>query len=160
MMDNDAAGFEAAFDELASAAYRVGYRLLGDRAAAEDVAQEALARALVRWRRVQDHALPWVIRVATNLALDRLRVGVRSIVHDPPDHPVDDASTAAAVRITLARQVASLPRRQRDVVVLRYLGDLTEVQVASMLGVSQGSVKRHARRGLSALRALQIEGVV
>lgn len=157
---DDADGFEPAFDELASVAYRVGFRLLGDRDAAEDVAQETLARALVRWRRIQDHATPWVIRVATNLALDRLRVGSRTTVHEPPDQSVDDGSTLATVRVTLARQLASLPRRQRDVVALRYLADLTEAQVAELLGVSQGSVKRHAQRGLSALRALQIEGVM
>jgi RNA polymerase sigma factor (sigma-70 family) len=81
-------------------------------------------------------------------------------VNDPPERRVDDDSTLATVRVTLAKQLAALPRRQRDVVALRYLADLTEAQVAALLGVSQGSVKRHAQRGLSALRALQIEGVV
>ncbi len=85
--------------------------------------------------------------------------GSRAIVNDPPERSVDDGSMMAALRVTLAKQLESLPRRQRDVVELRYLADLTEVQVAALLGVSQGSVKRHAQRGLSALRALQIEGV-
>ena len=62
--------FEGAFEPLRRAAYRAAYRLLGDRATAEDVAAEALARAYARWSSVADHAQPWVIRVATNLALD------------------------------------------------------------------------------------------
>ncbi len=157
---DDADGFEEVFDELASVAYRVGYRLLGDRAAAEDIAQEALARALVRWRRVEDHAVPWVIRVSTNLALDRLRGSSRSVVRQPPEQIADDDPERSALRLTLARELAALPRRQREVVALRYLADLTEVQVAAALGLSQGSVKRHAGRGLAALRSVQIEGVV
>ena len=157
---NDATDFETAFGELASVAYRVGYRLLGDRPAAEDVAQEALARALVDWRRVRDHATPWVVRVATNLALDRLRARGRVESGPAREHAVDDATSSAVLRVTLARQLASLPRRQRDVVALRYLADLSEADVAQVLGVSTGSVKRHAHRGLAALRALQIEGVV
>lgn len=155
-----AEGFEAVFDELASIAYRVGYRLLGDRAAAEDIAQEALARALVRWRRVEGHAVPWVIRVSTNLALDRLRGSSRAVVRQPPEQVADDDPERSALRLTLARQLAALPRRQREVVALRYLADLTEVQVAAALGLSQGSVKRHTGRGLAALRSVQIEGVV
>ena len=59
--------FEEAFDGLYHLAYRVAYRLLGRRAEAEDVAQEALARAYVRWFRVEDHAEPWVAKVSTNL---------------------------------------------------------------------------------------------
>ena len=67
--------FEAAFDELFPRAVRLANRLLGDRAAAEDVAAEALARAYARWPKVG--GLPyrdgWVLKVATNLAIDRLR---------------------------------------------------------------------------------------
>jgi RNA polymerase sigma factor (sigma-70 family) len=115
---------------------------------------------LVDWRRVRDHATPWVVRVATNLALDRLRVRGRVESGPAREHAVDDATSSAVLRVTLARQLASLPRRQRDVVALRYLADLSEADVAQVLGVSTGSVKRHAHRGLAALRALQIEGVV
>lgn len=53
--------FEEAYEPMRRAAYRAAYRLLGDRAAAEDVAAEALARAYARWSKVSDHAEPWVI---------------------------------------------------------------------------------------------------
>ena len=76
--DRQAASFDEAFPDLAAVAYRVAYRLLGNRAEAEDVAQETLARAFVRWRRIRDHAVPWVARVAANLVLDQLRAKARA----------------------------------------------------------------------------------
>ena len=66
-------GFVERFDELYAVGYRAGFAVLGRRADAEDCAQEALARALVRWDRVAEYAVAWVARVATNLALDRAR---------------------------------------------------------------------------------------
>ena len=69
-MADSAESFEDAYDSMQRSAYRVAYRLLGDRTAAEDVAAEALARAYARWSLVSGHARPWVVTVATNLALD------------------------------------------------------------------------------------------
>ena len=66
-------GFVDRFDELYAVGYRAGYAVLGRRADAEDCAQEAMARALARWDRVHEYAPAWVARVATNLALDRVR---------------------------------------------------------------------------------------
>ena len=71
------------FDELFAVGYRAGYAVLGRRAEAEDCAQEAMARALARWSRVEDHAAAWVARVATNLALDRVRRLERQRRHSP-----------------------------------------------------------------------------
>ena len=163
------ASFDESFDELAALAYRVAYRLLGSRPEAEDVAQEALVRAYARWRRIRGHAEPWVARVATNLALDGLRRRSRrpeaALAVDGGDgvHGTDardrsgrrDAaeSTVATDRMELGRLLAELPRRQREVVVLRYLADRTEADTAAELGTSIGSVKQHAHRGLAALRA-------
>jgi RNA polymerase sigma-70 factor (ECF subfamily) len=64
-------GFDQAFERLYRLAYRVAFRILGDRGDAEDVAQEALARAVVRWSRLKDRPEGWVTRVASNLAIDR-----------------------------------------------------------------------------------------
>ena len=148
-----ASTFDAAFPDLAALAYRVGFRLLGDRGEAEDVAQEALARAYARWRRVHDHAEPWVARVAANLALDLLRRrGRRHQVPLDDQAATPGAERAAVDRLELARLLATLPRRQREVVVLRYLADRSEADTAEVLGTSVGSVKRHAHRGLAALR--------
>lgn len=153
--------FDDSFDELAALAYRVGFRLLGDRAEAEDVAQETLARAYVRWRRVSHYPEAWVTRVATNVALDRLR-GRQRLRRSTTSAAIgsigqsDDAH--AAERLDLARHVAALPRRQRQVVALRYLADMSEGEVARQLGCSPGSVKRHAHRAVTTLRALHHEG--
>lgn len=142
-------GFDEQFAELHRAAYRVAYKLLGDRAEAEDMAQEALARALVRWRSVEPYAPAWVSRVAANLALDRLRRHRPAISHDEGRLDPD-----VAQRLDLQRALLALSRRQREAVVLRYLIDLPEQEVAAALGVSTGSVKTHASRGLAALRVL------
>ena len=134
--------FEDQFDTLYGRAYGVAYVVLGRRAEAEDVAQETLARAYVRWRKVHGYAEPWVVRVAGNLAIDR----VRRIGHVGTMPARDDAGPDAA-RVDLQRALASLPRRQREVVVLRYLADLPEREVAAMLGCSPGTVKTHAFAG-------------
>ena len=151
--DRPANTFDQAFPDLAALAYRVAFRLLGDRAEAEDVAQEALARAYARWRRINGHAAPWVARVAANLALDQLRArGRRQQVDLPADESAGSAERAALDRMELARLLESLPKRQREVVVMRYLADRSEADTAAALGTSVGTVKRHAHRGLATLR--------
>jgi RNA polymerase sigma factor (sigma-70 family) len=143
-------GFDDAFADLAVLAHRVAYRVLGSSEDAEEIAQETLARAYVRWSRVSGYAEPWVARVATNLALGRWRkarsgrTSAGAVVTDSPD---------AALRMDLVDLLRRLPRRQREVVVLRYLADRSEQETAEALGCQLGTVKQHAHRGLAALRA-------
>ena len=146
-----AGDYDERFDELAQLAYRVAFRIVGQREEARDIAQEAMARAYARWPKVRDKAAAWVSRVATNLALDRVR-RARPTVR-PPDESADVAQHAA-LRTDLVAALRRLPRRQRDVVVLRYLADLSEREVAELLGCHVGTVKQHASRGLGALRPL------
>jgi RNA polymerase sigma-70 factor (sigma-E family) len=142
--------FEEAFPELYRLAYRVAFRILGDRGDAEDVAQEALARAHLRWARLRERPEGWIVTVATNLSIDRQRRRRRlSVLVNEPLAIVD---IHMAERVDLARALRRLPRRQREVVVLRYLADWSESDVAATLGVSAGAVKSHASRGLAALR--------
>ena len=145
-------GFEAAFDALFAAARRIAMRLVGNGAEADDVAAEALARAYARWPKVRDldYRDAWVMRVTANVALDVLRRARRPL---PVPAVSDlDPADAAITRIALAQALRRLPRRQRDVVVLRYLADLSEADVAESLGVSAGTVKQHAHRAVDALR--------
>jgi RNA polymerase sigma-70 factor (sigma-E family) len=145
--------FEEVFPVLIRDAYRVAYRLLGDRSEAEDVAQEACARTYSRWSSVRDHAEPWCVRVASNLALDVLRARTRAVKRNERLRPtVQTAASAVDDRLDLYAALERLPRRQRETVVLRYLGDLSEAQTADLIGVSVGSVKTHASRGLAALK--------
>ncbi len=139
--------FDEAFADLFRCAARVALRLLGNPEAARDIAQETLARALVRWATLSGDPTPWVARVAANLALDQLRrrrLILTEIEVNAPD---------VAQRLDLARALARLPRRQRDALVLRFICDLSEKDTAARLGCSTGAVKQHVTRGLASLRS-------
>ena len=147
--------FEDGFGPLFSAAYRVAFAVVGDRGDAEDIAQEAMARALVRWTRLAGFEEAWIVRVSGNLAIDRVRSRERRrlvpLLGGTAAEPDGD-------RVDLQRALRGLPRRQREVAVLRFLGGFTEAEVASALGCSVGTVKQHSSRGLSALRQSMREG--
>jgi RNA polymerase sigma-70 factor (sigma-E family) len=127
----------------------------GDAGASEDAASEALVRAGVRWRRIHDRALPWVVRVATNLAIDHTRRRARERRVPAETTPASASADATRIesQVDLHRALKTLPKRQREVVVLRYFGDLSEREIAAELGMAPGTVKSHASRGLAALRA-------
>jgi RNA polymerase sigma-70 factor (sigma-E family) len=145
-----ARSFELAFADLYRLAYRVAFRILGDRAEAEDVAQEALARAALRWSRLHERPEGWVCRVASNQAIDRYRRRRRQ--PQIPLGPVGVVDERLGERGDLVAALRKLPRRQRQVVVLRYLADFSEADVAVALGCSVGAVKSQASRGLASLR--------
>jgi RNA polymerase sigma factor (sigma-70 family) len=149
--------FEEAFPELFRAAYRAAYRVTGDAAASEDAASEALVRAGLRWRRIGGRALPWIVRVATNLAIDQTRRHARERRMAARATTADGIESVQA-SVDLHRALKALPKRQREVVVLRYFGDLSEREIAAELGLAPGSVKSHASRGIAALRARLADG--
>lgn len=142
--------FDEAFPTLFSAAFRVALRLLGQPAAAEDVAAETMARAYVHWSRIAPEArTAWVTRVGSNLALNLLRK--RTVVLS--EGSVGDFEDLVVTRTALVAALEALSRRQRDVVVLRYLAGASEEDVSRALGIAPGTVKTHLRRALEALRA-------
>ncbi len=160
--------FDERFDALSTIAYRVAFRLLGNRGEAEEVAQEALVRAYARWRSVAAHDEPWVARVAINLAISRTRRRRPTIAfEESTDSTVGAGDGSAVERMVLVVALRELPARQRQVIALRYLADLPEAEVASVLHISRGSVKQHAHRGLARLRrsldphplTLEVDGV-
>ena len=142
--------YEARFGELARLAYQVGYRLVGDRHDAEDLAQETMTRAYLRWPKVRGHAEAWVVRTTTNLVIGRWRRRRRPLAR-AAESPGSDHGLAD--RLALTEALAALPRRQREVAVLRYLGDLSVEQTADALGCTVGTVKQHSARALVTLRA-------
>ncbi len=133
----------------------LGYatRLLGgDRAEAEDVAQEAMLRLwriAPDWRPGEARVSTWLYRVVTNLCTDRLRAGRRRAVAMGDDLPdaVDDTPDAAAQMLALARvtaldlALAALPDRQREAVVLRHIEGLSNPEIAEILGVGVEAVE-------------------
>jgi RNA polymerase sigma-70 factor (ECF subfamily) len=142
--------YDAVYAELFMPAMRLAFRILGDRHAAEDVAAEALARAYASWPKVRDleYRDAWVLRVATNLAIDVTRrktpeIAVRSGA---------DFEDVAAARVALSAALRALPPRQRHTISLYYLGDLSDAEVGAALGIAASSVRTHLQRGLSALR--------
>lgn len=123
----------------------------------DDVAAEAFARALVRWPRVRDlpHRDAWVIRVASNLAIDTVRTRSRReriLIVQRAVEALPDSTEASAERLALVLALGRLPRRQREAIALRYLVGLPEAEVAAVLGISPNTVKTHLSRALSSLR--------
>lgn len=142
--------FDDEFRDLAALAYRVAYRILGDRTSAQDIAQESLARAYQRWARISGYRQAWVPRVAGNLAIDE----IRRRRPNPVDVRRVDTEVLMIERLDLQRALLDLPKRQHDAVVLRYVADLSEADVASLLGCSPGTVKSHLNRGTARLRLI------
>jgi RNA polymerase sigma-70 factor (ECF subfamily) len=138
--------FERAFPGLYRRAYGVAYVVLGDRMEAEDVAAEVCARALAHWSKVASYTEPWSIRVAGNLAIDHIRKRRPQLRNTSYEDP------SLAERLDLQRALTSLPRRQREVVVLRFVADLPIAEVAATLGCSTGTVKSHCNRALKSMR--------
>jgi RNA polymerase sigma-70 factor (ECF subfamily) len=129
------------------------FPVTGDLHEAEEVVQEAFARASVRWIRLRDYDVPeaWVRRVAMNLAADRARsLGrhTRAILKLSPPPEVPAVSVEA---LALAEALRTLPVRQRQVIVLHYLVDLPVEEVARTLGMPDGTVKSLLARGRKAL---------
>jgi RNA polymerase sigma-70 factor, ECF subfamily len=153
-----AAGFDAFYATTARRVVRHAYALTGDLSDAQDVAQEAFARAWQRWDSVRRYDSPeaWVRRVATNLATSRHRRSrtaraasvllARDMV---PEISLDTVALVAGLR--------TLPERQRVVLVLHYLADLPVNQIALELKCPLGSVKAWLSRGRSALAAAMSE---
>ncbi|MFJ7911153.1 SigE family RNA polymerase sigma factor [Kitasatospora sp. NPDC096204] len=137
---------------------RTAYLLTGDHHEAEDVVQATFAKVFRNWSRISrlDEPDAYVHRALVNNNLSRhRRRRVRQLL--VPVLP-DRASTAGGghreveERSVLLQALAELPQRQRAVVVLRYWEDMSERQVADVLGCSQGNVKSQASRGLAKLR--------
>ena len=141
---------------------RLGYGLTGDRQAAEDLAQTALARAYASWPRVRRAGDPdaYVRRILLNANRTRFRARrvAEHLTAELPDPGTPDPTGARDDRSALMTAMAALPAGQRAVVVLRYWCDLGEQEIAETLGISRGTVKSHTARAMAALREHMKEG--
>lgn len=130
----------------------------GDSQAAEDLVRTALTKTYLAWGRIRrpESAEPYVRTLLVRTAVDRQRSRHHQAEHlddGSPATPVRDADLAELEdRLELWPYLAGLSSRQRAVVVLRYYEDLSEEQIAHVLGCSRSSVKTHASHALAALR--------
>jgi RNA polymerase sigma-70 factor (sigma-E family) len=128
---------------------------------AEDVVQTALMKAYRSWSRVSGAADPtaYTFKIMLN-TLTRHRER-RWYAERPseaiPDAVADDEIMAVDRRDELLRLLAHLPREQQEVLVLRYVADLTEAQTAAALGIPAGTAKSRAARGLATCQRLHEE---
>ena len=151
---------EAEFREFMAARWphlvRTAYLLTGDRHLAEDLAQTTLEKAAVSWPRVKsaDDTDAYVRRILVNTHLARFRKRRVAEVLSPdlPDGAYGDQSQQIAQRDEVLAALVALPRRQRAAIVLRFWEDLTESQVAGILGCSVGTVRSQTHRALQKLR--------
>jgi RNA polymerase sigma-70 factor (sigma-E family) len=129
---------------------RFGLLLTGNRHDAEDLVQTALMRTALHWRSVAEPEA-YVRRAMVRLHLNwRTRVRARLAAAPVPDLPAAPVDTDT--RLVMWQALATLPPRQRTVLVLRYYADLSEAEIAAALRVSRGTVKSTAARALARLR--------
>jgi RNA polymerase sigma-70 factor (sigma-E family) len=137
---------------------RTAYLLTGDRGRAEDLVQTTLVKVHRRWGHIASVESPYAYTraaLANESASWWRRRRVAETLGDVPlhaDRAPGDAYAAYDTRDELARAVLGLPPRMRAVVVLRYFDDLSEADTAAALGMTVGSVKSQASRGLERLR--------
>jgi RNA polymerase sigma-70 factor (sigma-E family) len=154
----DAADVECLWRERYPSLVRLARLLVDDRESAEEVVQDAFVRTFGRLHRVApDRATAYLRSAVLNGARSNLRRRRVQRAHASTDAPRPSAPTADLAghgRHEVVSALKSLPRRQREVLALRYYLDLTERDTADALGISVGSVKTHAHRGLEALAQL------
>ena len=135
---------------------RTAYLLTGDHHDAEDLVQSALIKVVPKWTRIKDHPESYVRQVLARESVNRWRTRrwreiTTAVVPDATRHDSTE-------HIALLEDLRRLPPRQRAVLVLRYLDDLTEADSAAALGISVGTVKSHARDALATLRNQSPDG--
>ncbi|HEX3812883.1 MAG TPA: sigma-70 family RNA polymerase sigma factor [Mycobacteriales bacterium] len=159
-MSFDSVSFDSyrdAFDPLLARSTWLARQLLGDRDLAREVAAEALTRLYQHWEQLgpdADHRAAWTLRVTRNLAIDVLRRRSRESVLAEADVAVLDTGSELLLRIAVADALRQLPDRQREVIELRYLSDLSQAEVARVLEVRPGTVASHTSRAAARLRIL------
>ncbi len=138
-------------------------RMLNDRAAAEDVVQEAFLRLwkiAPEWRQGEAQVSTWLYRVVANLCTDRLRVRRRNVDFDKIAEPEDSAPSVAqkmqdeARHDALAAALAEMPERQAQAVSLRHLEGLGNPEIAQIMDISVEAVESLTARGKRTLAAI------
>jgi RNA polymerase sigma-70 factor, ECF subfamily len=161
----DARAFELLYDRHGGAAFSLAYRMVADRAAAEDISQEAFLsiwRSRLRYQPDRGSVRTWVLGIVHHRAIDALR---RNLAHQRRRAPLEgveqrheapERTDVEAARREEARHVRkaleALPEEQCQVIELAYFGGFTHSEIAEALGMPMGTVKGRMRLGLDKLR--------
>ena len=139
---------------------RLAALLLRDMATAEEVVQDSFVAMHDGWRRLRDNdkALSYLRQSVVNRSRSVLRHRVvvdRNAPKPPPDMPsAEQGAITLLERSAVVTALRTLPQRQREALVLRFYGDLSEAQIAAAMGISKGAVKSHTARAMTALRSV------
>ncbi|MEO8889452.1 MAG: SigE family RNA polymerase sigma factor [Jatrophihabitantaceae bacterium] len=139
-----------------TAMMRIAVAVSGSRTEGEDLVQSALTAAYPRWNQIRpEQALAYVRRSILNTHVSRWRRhrGAELVMPDPPEQASAAGTNTVEDRLALLPLVRDLPPRQRAVVVLRYLCDLSDTEIAETLGIATTTVRTQALRALASIRA-------
>jgi RNA polymerase sigma-70 factor (sigma-E family) len=143
---------------------RLAAMLVRDTPTAEEVVQDAFVAMHGGWQRLKDteKALAYLRQTVVNRSRSVLRhrlVVEKNLQKAPPDMPsAEHGAFILLERSAVIAALRELPERQREAIVLRYYADLSEAEIAAMMGISRGAVKSHTSRGMAALRAALEQG--
>jgi len=171
--EKDPEAFEVFYDRHGGAAYSLAYRIVGERAAAEDVTQEAFIsiwRSGARYDQARGSVRSWTLSIVRNRAIDALRSKAGrapKLTFDDEaileQRPSGDLTDDEALRRETAHEVrgalGELPGEQSKVIQLAYFGGFSHSEIAEMLGVPLGTVKGRMRLGLEKIRGELAEGL-
>jgi RNA polymerase sigma-70 factor (sigma-E family) len=154
----------ALYAEHALGLVRLAVLLVGDRASAEDVVQEAFLGLYRRWDRLPDTSAPLAyVRVSVvngGRTTLRRRSRARQVGRwtEPPAESAEALALLSEEQRAVAGALRRLPGRQREALVLRYYLDLSEAEIAAAMGISKGTVKSATSRALAAVGRTLKEG--
>lgn len=171
--EKDPEAFEVFYDRHGGVAYSLAYRIVGEKAAAEDVTQEAFIsiwRSGARFDRARGSVRSWMLSIVRNRAIDMLRSRAGKapkltfddeavLEQRPAEELTDEEAMQHETAKELRGAVGSLPNEQAKVIELAYFGGFSQSEIARMLGLPLGTVKGRIRLGLEKIRNELAEGL-
>jgi RNA polymerase sigma-70 factor (ECF subfamily) len=171
--EKDPEAFEVFYDRHGGVAYSLAYRIVGEKAAAEDVTQEAFIsiwRSGARFDRARGSVRSWMLSIVRNRAIDALRSRAGKapkltfdddavLEQRPAEELTDDEAMRRETATEIRGALGELPGEQSRVIELAYFGGFSQSEISRMLGVPLGTVKGRMRLGLEKIRGELAEGL-
>jgi len=171
--EKDPEAFEVFYDRHGGVAYSLAYRIVGEKAAAEDVTQEvfiSIWKSGARFDRARGSVRSWMLSIVRNRAIDALRSRAGKapklsfdddaiLEQRPSEQLTDDEAMRHETTAELRGALGELPGEQSKVIELAYFGGFSQSEISRMLGVPLGTVKGRMRLGLEKIRGELAEGL-